>query len=300
MNRDRLDVAGTSALSQDLHFGLLSPATVLHQTAGADRFVEEVAWRDFYFHLAWHSPSVLRGPYRDTLAALPWVNDPAALSAWKSGQTGYPVVDAAMRQLVATGWMHNRARMIVASFLAKHLLVDYREGERFFMQHLIDGDVAVNNGGWQWASSTRTGPALLPSLQPHPARTAIRSGRAVCPPLGPRTQVHAEAVCTRALDRAPRRPRRRRVCHWEGLPATNRSARFRYRPRQGPLRLDLTGAAVAPTRRNSDRAAIGRRALSMTPHSSCWPVAKPFGGCETPPNAASRALNANRSKRFHH
>ncbi len=154
MNRDRLDVAGTSGLSQDLHFGLLSPATVLHQTAGADRFVEEVAWRDFYLHLAWHSPSVLRGPYREALADLPWVNDPDALSAWKSGQTGYPVVDAAMRQLVATGWIHNRARMIVASFLAKHLLVDYREGERFFMQHLVDGDVAVNNGGWQWASST--------------------------------------------------------------------------------------------------------------------------------------------------
>ena len=154
LDRDRLDVAGTSGLSQDLHFGLLSPATVLRQTAGADRFVEEVAWRDFYLHLAWHSPLVLRGPYREALADLPWVNDPGALSAWKSGQTGYPVVDAAMRQLVATGGMHNRARMIVASFLAKHLLVDYREGERFFMQHLIDGDVAVNNGGWQWASST--------------------------------------------------------------------------------------------------------------------------------------------------
>lgn len=153
-NRDRLDVVGTSGLSQDLHFGLLSPATVLHQTAGANRFVEEVAWRDFYLHLAWHSPAVLRGPYRRALADLPWVNDPDALSAWKSGETGYPVVDAAMRQLVETGWMHNRARMIVASFLAKHILVDYREGERFFMQNLVDGDVAVNNGGWQWASST--------------------------------------------------------------------------------------------------------------------------------------------------
>ena len=154
LDRDRLDIPGTSGLSQDLHFGLLSPATVLRQTAGADRFGQEVAWRDFYLHLAWHSPEVLRGPYRAALAALPWVNDPGALSAWKRGLTGYPVVDAAMRQLVAMGWMHNRARMIVASFLAKHLLLDYREGERFFMRHLIDGDVAVNNGGWQWASST--------------------------------------------------------------------------------------------------------------------------------------------------
>ena len=154
MDRDRLDIAGTSGLSQDLHFGLLSPTTVVHRTAAAERFIEEVAWRDFYLHLAWHSPSVLRGPYRGALAGLPWVNDSDALSAWKSGQTGYPVVDAAMRQLVATGWMHNRARMIVASFLAKHLLIDYREGERFFMEHLVDGDVAVNNGGWQWAGST--------------------------------------------------------------------------------------------------------------------------------------------------
>ena len=154
--RDRLDLAGTSRLSQDLRWGLISPAEVVSRSteAGAGKFVQEVAWRDFYHHLAWYSPRVLREPYQGAFAHLDWEAHPAALDAWKAGRTGYPVVDAAMRQLVTTGWMHNRARMIVASFLTKHLLIDYREGERFFMEHLVDGDVAVNNGGWQWASST--------------------------------------------------------------------------------------------------------------------------------------------------
>ena len=157
-NRDRLDLGGTSRLSQDLRWGLLSPNEVLARTEDPEdpKFAQEVAWREFYIHLAWRQPRVLREPSRHDFARLPWQADGALLAAWESGQTGFPVVDAAMRQLVATGWMHNRARMIVASFLTKNLFIDYRAGERFFMRHLLDGDVAVNNGGWQWASSTGT------------------------------------------------------------------------------------------------------------------------------------------------
>jgi deoxyribodipyrimidine photo-lyase len=144
-------------LSQDLRWGLLSVSEVREKLAGGgESFERELAWRDFYHHLAWHQPRALREPFRREAKALPWNKDGAALAAWQRGETGYPVVDAAMRQLVETGWMHNRARMIVASLLTKNLLIDYREGERFFMRHLVDGDPAVNNGGWQWASSTGT------------------------------------------------------------------------------------------------------------------------------------------------
>ena len=157
-DRDRLDLEGTSRLSQDLRFGLVSPNQVLALAENCDdpKFVQEVAWREFYTHLAWHRPRVLRSPFRAEYAGLPWREDGESLAAWEGGRTGFPVVDAAMRQLVATGWMHNRARMVAASFLTKNLFIDYRNGERFFMRHLVDGDVAVNNGGWQWASSTGT------------------------------------------------------------------------------------------------------------------------------------------------
>jgi deoxyribodipyrimidine photo-lyase len=101
-------------------------------------------------------PYVLEEAFREKLRAIPWRNDPAEFAAWCEGRTGCPVVDAAMRQLVQTGWMHNRARMIVASFLIKDLLVDWRWGERFFMQHLLDGDPAANTGGWQWTAGTGT------------------------------------------------------------------------------------------------------------------------------------------------
>lgn len=156
--RDRLDIEGTSRLSQDLRWGLLSPNEILARTGGpgSAKFEQEVAWRDFYEHLAWHTPRVLRQTYRRDMANLPWHEDPAGLAAWQEGRTGFPIVDASMRQLVATGYMHNRGRMIVASFLTKNLFIDYREGERFFMRHLVDGDVAVNNGGWQWTASTGT------------------------------------------------------------------------------------------------------------------------------------------------
>lgn len=159
--RDRLDLDGTSRLSQDLRFGLLSPLEVLRALPaglpGTNRFVDELAWREFFAHVAWWYPASLREGFRSD-AGMAWERDPAAFAAWQEGRTGYPVVDAAMHQLVATGWMHNRARMIAASFLAKHLLIDWRAGEAFFMAHLVDGDPASNAGGWQWTASTGTDP----------------------------------------------------------------------------------------------------------------------------------------------
>jgi deoxyribodipyrimidine photo-lyase len=124
--------------------------------AGAESWLNELIWREFYMAILAHFPHVLEHSFRANLRSIAWENDEDAFVAWCQGRTGYPVVDAAMRQLVETGWMHNRARMIVASFLVKDLLIDWRWGERFFMQHLVDGDPAANNGGWQWTAGTGT------------------------------------------------------------------------------------------------------------------------------------------------
>jgi deoxyribodipyrimidine photo-lyase len=165
--RDRQDMEGTSKLSPYLRFGMLSPkqavTTALRamQTApdavaqkGAEIWLNELIWREFYLHILYHFPLVRRKNFR--MQHVGWVNNEADFAAWCAGRTGYPGVDAAMRQLVESGWMHNRSRMIVASFLTKDLLIDWRWGERFFMQHLIDGDPAANNGGWQWTAGTGT------------------------------------------------------------------------------------------------------------------------------------------------
>ncbi len=163
--RDRLDLAdGTSRLSTDLHFGLLSATEIVERVlaaaAGDGRrvFLNELVWREFYAHVLFHRPSVRHAAFRPAFDAVEWSSDAAAFDAWRAGRTGYPVVDAAMRQLQATGWLPNRARMIAASFLTKDLLIDWRAGEAHFMRHLVDGDVASNNGGWQWCASTGTDP----------------------------------------------------------------------------------------------------------------------------------------------
>ena len=162
--RDRLDDPdGTSRLSQDLRFGLLSAAEVVARSLGEGegrrRFVAELGWRDFYAHVLWHEPDLLRASFRPEMdAAFTTAPDDPSVAAWIEGRTGYPVVDAAMRQLTASGWIPNRGRMVVASFLTKHLLADRRIGERQFWRHLVDGDHASNNGGWQWAASTGTDP----------------------------------------------------------------------------------------------------------------------------------------------
>ena len=162
-SRDRLDLEeGTSRLSADLHFGLLSPNEIVERALGPGDgrrvFVNELVWREFYAHVLFHRPSVRERSFRPGFDDLPWSDDEAAALAWRTGMTGYPIVDAAMRQLAASGWMHNRARMIAATFLTKDLLVDWRVGEAHFMRSLVDGDVASNNGGWQWSASTGTDP----------------------------------------------------------------------------------------------------------------------------------------------
>ena len=167
--RDRLDREGTSRLSPYLRFGMLSArqavvaARAAAETAGgaqerqgAETWLNELIWREFFVHILYHHPQVRGASFRPEYERIAWENDIGAFSAWCEGRTGYPVVDAAMRQMVQTGWMHNRARMIVASFLVKDLLIDWRRGEHFFMQHLVDGDPAANNGGWQWTAGTGT------------------------------------------------------------------------------------------------------------------------------------------------
>jgi len=167
--RDRPDLDATSRLSPYLRFGMISArqamadALAARQAApdagarqGAETWLTELIWREFYTHILYHFPHVLEDSFRANLRTIGWEDDETAFAAWCEGCTGYPIVDAAMRQLKQTGWMHNRARMITASFLVKDLLINWRWGERFFMQHLIDGDPAANNGGWQWVAGTGT------------------------------------------------------------------------------------------------------------------------------------------------
>ncbi len=167
--RNLLAQTGTSMLSPYLRFGIISPqecaraaitaqrqAPPSAERSGAEVWLSELAWRDFYQQILYHFPHVTNRAFRPMYDDLAWDNNPDYFAAWCQGMTGYPIVDAAMRQLNSTGWMHNRARMIVASFLTKDLLIDWRWGERYFMQQLIDGDTAANNGGWQWSAGTGT------------------------------------------------------------------------------------------------------------------------------------------------
>jgi deoxyribodipyrimidine photo-lyase len=171
--------AGTSALSAALRFGTLSPrqawaaAAVARFAARSDEALasitvweQELCWREFYQQALFHFPELAAGPYRPQWRHFPWENDPQRLAAWQEGLTGMPIVDAAMRQLVESGWMHNRPRMIVASYLVKDLICDWRLGERFFMEHLVDGDLAANNGGWQWSASSGMDPKPLRIFNP--------------------------------------------------------------------------------------------------------------------------------------
>jgi deoxyribodipyrimidine photo-lyase len=131
-------------------------ATTDRAREGARSWLNELIWREFYMSILFHFPEVRERAFREAYRDIDWRNDPGEFAAWQAGRTGVPVIDAAMRQLAAMGWMHNRARMLVASFLTKDLLIDWRWGETHFMQHLIDGDPASNNGGWQWTAGTGT------------------------------------------------------------------------------------------------------------------------------------------------
>ncbi len=165
--RNRPDMTHTSGLSPHLRFGEISPRTVWHAaehalrsgvSAASDRDLEvlqsELGWREFSHHLLFHNPDLARTNFNRRFDAFPWREDPAALCAWQRGRTGYPMVDAGMRQLWTTGWMHNRVRMIVGSFLVKHLLIDWRAGEDWFWDTLLDADPAANSASWQWVAGT--------------------------------------------------------------------------------------------------------------------------------------------------
>ena len=151
---------GTSMLSPHLHFGELSPRTVWHASRregeGDDHhtYRRELIWRDFSAYLLWHHPTLPEAPLRPAFGKLGFRTDPAALSAWQRGQTGVPIVDAGLRQLWQTGWMHNRVRMITASFLVKHLLISWQAGEAWFWDTLVDADLASNGASWQWIAGT--------------------------------------------------------------------------------------------------------------------------------------------------
>lgn len=157
-DRDRPDLDLTSRISADLKYGTISPRLVMDEvgtdTAGREAFVRQLAWRDFYAHSLIEHPDAASHPIRPEYAGIRWRNDAAELEAWQEGRTGYPIVDAGMRQLRAEGWMHGRVRMITASFLIKDLLIDWRIGERYFRHLLVDGDVAQNVGNWQWVAGT--------------------------------------------------------------------------------------------------------------------------------------------------
>lgn len=166
--RDLPAKPGTSQLSPYLAAGVLSARECLATAVasnggkiggetGAATWISELAWRDFYMHVLEACPRVSKHqPFKSKTQGVPWREDEKEFEAWKTGQTGYPIVDAGMRQLNQTGWMHNRLRMVTAMFLSKNLLIDWRWGERYFMEKLIDGDLSANNGGWQWSASTGT------------------------------------------------------------------------------------------------------------------------------------------------
>lgn len=155
--RDRPDLEATSRLSPHLHWGEISPREVWHAartrlgpTKDAERFIAELLWREFSHHLLYHWPDLPERNWRRDFDAFPWRDDPKALAAWQRGRTGYPIVDAGLRELWRTGWMHNRVRMIVGSFLVKHLLLPWQAGEAWFWDTLVDADLANNAASWQW------------------------------------------------------------------------------------------------------------------------------------------------------
>jgi deoxyribodipyrimidine photo-lyase len=172
-------IDGTSQLSAALKFGAIGIRTVWQATLeaaqncrsdeakeGVTTWQKELAWREFYQHCMFFFPELAKGAYRVEFKDFPWENDETKFKAWCEGKTGYPIVDAAMRQLNEIGWMHNRCRMIVASFLTKDLIIDWRWGEKYFLQKLYDGDLSNNNGGWQWSASSGMDPKPLRIFNP--------------------------------------------------------------------------------------------------------------------------------------
>jgi deoxyribodipyrimidine photo-lyase len=168
--RDHLAGDRTSRLSPYLHFGCVSPLEVVERSAGNEEFVRQLCWRDFHHQLLAARPELAREDMRSRESG--WIESDELLAAWKEGRTGYPLVDAGMRQLLREGWMHNRARLTAGSFLTKHLGIDWRAGAAHFFDHLVDGDVANNVGNWQWVAGT--GADTRPYRRLSPIRQAVR------------------------------------------------------------------------------------------------------------------------------
>jgi len=165
--RDRPDLPATARLSPHLHWGEIGPRQIWHAVKAqaiasgdlvppraAEAFLRELAWREFSHHLLFHWPTLAKEPWKPEFRRFPWREDKAALTAWQRGRTGYPIVDAGLRELWATGWMHNRVRMIAASFLVKHLLIAWQAGEAWFWDTLVDADLAQNAASWQWVAGS--------------------------------------------------------------------------------------------------------------------------------------------------
>lgn len=175
--RDRLDLSGTSNLSENLSLGEIGPRTCWHAgrrameagKAGAETFLQELVWRDFAYHLLYHTPHIVERSWREEWQDFPWAGDNDAAERWRRGMTGEPVVDAAMREMQVTGRMHNRGRMLVASYLTKHLMTHWSVGMKWFDEHLIDWDPASNAMGWQWAAGS--GPDATPFFRIFNPRT---------------------------------------------------------------------------------------------------------------------------------
>jgi deoxyribodipyrimidine photo-lyase len=178
-NRNFPGIEGTSRLSPHLRFGTIGIRRVWAEAIATKDLIrseeesislqtwqQELAWREFYQHVLFHFPELEKAAYRPQMQRFSWDNNPDFFHAWCEGKTGVPIVDAAMRQLNQTGWMHNRCRMIVASFLTKDLIINWQLGEKYFMQHLIDGDLTANNGGWQWSASSGMDPKPLRIFNP--------------------------------------------------------------------------------------------------------------------------------------
>ena len=248
--RDRPDVDGTACLSPHLHWGEIGPRQVWSAVAEglgsgalagcesqAEVFLKELVWREFSYHLLFHFPHLPSAPLNERFAAFPWTQDHASqLGAWQRGETGYPIVDAGIRQLWQTGWMHNRVRMVVASFLTKHLLVPWQHGAAWFWDTLVDADLANNTAELAMGRRLRRRRrALFPHLQPGAAGPEIRSERRLCPPLDPGTGAAAGQPDPLPLGRFAGRAHRRRPAPGHRLPGPDDRSSDRPQPGLGRL-----------------------------------------------------------------
>ncbi len=252
-SRDSFEPDATSRLSPHLHFGEIEPEPGLargapcarcgaRRHARAEAFLRQIGWREFSHHLLHHFPTMATAPLRPDFADFPWRNDEAALAAWQRGQTGYPIVDAAMRQLWQTGWMPNRTRMIVASFLVKHLLIPWQTGAAWFWDTLVDADLANNAAGWQWVAGCGTDAApYFRVFNPVLQGRKFDAGRRLCARPGCRSLRTFPRPTFMRHGRRRTSSSRKRTLHWA---ATIRS-RSSITPPRGPVRCALSTPSAA-------------------------------------------------------